>query len=258
MASAAQALVPCVHLSCGSKPEWTQVSRAGVNFFNLIYGGAVLINFLACLWCALPAVRQPASQDSHPASCHAAGQAGMHVVVCRSAARRFAPLSAAGSGCKPMFLPAGTCSCCAGVCTGHAAARHPCHTASIGITCTASWQELHSPSVCNGSGTAPVCLQELHSPGGGLRLHLGQLLLALHPAGAQEGLGGRRQGSRHRPRHNAMAPSALVWWTRGRRTRERERYQRCQWPLDACSPGVSGGGFRVQGAGFGPPQSTLC
>ena len=29
-----------------------QVSRAGVNFFNLIYGGAVLINFLACLWYA--------------------------------------------------------------------------------------------------------------------------------------------------------------------------------------------------------------
>ena len=30
-----------------------QVSRAGVNFFNLVYGGAVLINFLACLWYAM-------------------------------------------------------------------------------------------------------------------------------------------------------------------------------------------------------------
>ena len=26
------------------------MSRAGVNFFNLLYGGGVLINFLACLW----------------------------------------------------------------------------------------------------------------------------------------------------------------------------------------------------------------
>ena len=70
-------IIVCQALFTLSQPH-LQVSRAGVNVFNLIFGGAVLINFLGCLWCAAPAL--PAlPAHSWPVTCTCMHALHMHV-----------------------------------------------------------------------------------------------------------------------------------------------------------------------------------